>query len=103
MFSICGALHSMAAYRLKLVDNTSTLVTLPSGDKVIFRLHQCILDRDLLQTEALLQSHQARAFGIVVDDCAKYYMGPGSTNGGQHFTVGDEVFPLQFDGWKCYF
>ena len=36
MFSVGGSLHSMAASRLELVHNASTLVTLPSGDKVIF-------------------------------------------------------------------
>ena len=59
VFSVECALHNMAVSRLELVDNASTLVNLPNCDKVIFRLHQCYLDKNPLQTEALIQPHQA--------------------------------------------
>ena len=43
MFSVDSALYNMALSSLELVNNASTLVHLPNGDKVIFRLHQCFL------------------------------------------------------------
>ena len=70
MYNVGGALHSMSASNLELMNEAFTLCTLCDNSKVIIKLNQCFLDRDPLQTEALLQPHQARAFGVIVDDCA---------------------------------
>ena len=42
--------------------------------KINFQINQPFFDRDPLQTEALLQPHQARSFGIIVDYCANRHL-----------------------------
>ena len=37
---------------------------------------------DPSQTEALLQTHQTRAFGVIVDDCARCHVATNSEPGG---------------------
>ena len=101
--SVGGALNSMTPSTLELVNESFTLVTLPNKCKVIFQINQAFLDRDPLQTEALLQPHQMRAFGIIVDDCAKRHLGPDNKQGGQCIRVDGTSYPMHFDGWKCYF
>ena len=49
-----GALNSMKFTKLKLVNDSYTLVTLPKNVKVSFKINQAFLDNDLTQTEALL-------------------------------------------------
>ena len=73
-YNVGGALHAMNSKSLELVNTAFTLVTLPDNTKVIFQINQAFLDRDPLQTEALLQPHQARSFGIIVDDCAERHV-----------------------------
>ena len=34
-------------------------------------MNQCLLDSTAGQTESLLQPHQARAYGVIVNDVAK--------------------------------
>ena len=85
------------------MNESFTLVTLPNKSKVIFQINQAFLDRDPLQTEALLQPHQMRAFSLVVDDCAKRHMGSYNKPGGQCIKVNDKTYPMHFDGWKYYF
>ena len=103
MYNVGGALHSMSASNLELVNEAFTLCTLCDNSKIIIKLNQCFLDRDPLQTEALLQPHQARAFGVIVDDCASCHLAPNNSPGGQCITVGDTSYKMNFDGWKCYF
>ena len=55
------------------------------------------------QHESLLQPHQARAFGIVIDYIARRHPGKDGKPGGQCIHVGTDKLPLHFDGWKCYF
>ena len=93
----------MAATNLELVSDAYTLVTLRNNSKVLFKLNQCFLDRNPKQTEALLQPHQMRAFGVVVDDCASCHLGPSLKPGGQCLTIADTSYGMHFDGWKCYF
>ena len=64
----------MNSSTLELVNKAFALLTLPSNNKIIFRINQAFLDRDPLRTEALLQSHQSKAFGIIVDDSNKRYI-----------------------------
>ena len=103
LYNVGGALHGMQASSLELVDKAYTLVTLPNVTNIILELNQCFLDRDPLQTEALLQPHQARAFGVIVDDCASCHLGPDGQSGGQCITIDAVSYPMHFDGWKCYF
>ena len=103
LYNVGGALHSMHSSQLELVSDAFTLVTLPDNSKVIFRINQCFLDRDPSQTEALLQPHQARAFGVIVDDCVSCHLGVDGNRGGQQLLVNDVSYPMHFDGWKCYY
>ena len=73
----------MGSTTLELVSDAYTLVTLNDDIQVIFKINQCFLDRNPNQTEALLQPHQMRSFGVVVDDCASYHIGPSLKAGGQ--------------------
>ena len=102
MYNVGGALNGMQASSLELVNEAYTLVTLHDS-KFIIELNQCFLDRDPSQTEALLQPHQARAFGVIVDDCASCHIGSDGEPGGQRIVVDDNSYPMHFDGWKCYF
>ena len=91
LYNVGGALHGMQASSLELVDKAYTLVTLPNVTNIILELNQCFLDRDPLQTEALLQPHQARSFGVIVDDCAYYHNGLDNQTGGQYILIYREV------------
>ena len=102
-YNVGGALHAMNSKSLELVNTAFTLVTLPNSSKVIFQINQAFLDRDPLQTEALLQPHQARSFGIIVDDCAKRHLSSSNKPGGQCIIIGSKQLDMHFDGWKCYF
>ena len=63
----------MASSKLVLVNKPHTLVNLPNNTKIVFKINQEFLDRDSNQTEALLQAHQTKAFGVIVDNCSKRY------------------------------
>ena len=60
-------------------------------------------DRDPSQSEAMMQPHQARAFGAIVDDCASCHLGIDRNRGGQQLLVDDVSYPMHFVGWKCYY
>ena len=60
-------------------------------------------DNNDKQLEYLLQPHQAQAHSVGIDDCAKRYTKVDGTSGGQCVWVVDKIFPLYFDGWKCFF
>ena len=77
-FYIGDDLNSTKSTKLELVNNAYTLVILTNHVKVIFKINQACLDNDPTQTDALLQPHQVRAFGIIVDDCFKIHL---STSG----------------------
>ena len=87
LYNVGGALHGMQASSLELVNEAYTLITLPDSKKIIVEFNQCFLDRDPLQTEALLQPHQARAFGVIVDNCASCHLGSDGQPGGQCIMV----------------
>ena len=91
----------MSCSNLELVNSAYTLVTLPTC-KVIFRINQALLDKDPHQTEVLIQLHQARAFGVTIDDRARCHVTTNGKPGGQYITIDNDKLPLHFDGWKCY-
>ena len=74
------------------------MVTLPNNDKINFQINQAFLDRDPLQTEALILTNQARSFGIIVDDCTKRHIAPTGEPCGQCIIVSDKRFGTHFDG-----
>ena len=102
-YSVGGALNSITPSTLELVNESFTLVTLTNKIKVIFQINLAFLDKDPLQTEALIQPHQIQAFGLVVYDCAHRHMGKDGKPGGQCIEFGNTKYPMYFDGWKCYF
>ena len=69
-YNVGGALQGMSSNDLEIVSDAFTLCTLPNDSKVL-QFNQCLLDNHPLQTETLLQPNQARAHGVLVDDCAK--------------------------------
>ena len=88
---------------LELVSEAYTLVTLSDNSKVIFKINQDFLDKDPDQYETLLQPHQMRAFGIVVDNCASRHVSSDGDPGRQYLTVSSTKLGMDFDGWKCHF
>ena len=61
----------MSSSKLKLVNNVYTVSTFTNKSTVLLKINQALLDTNLNQTEALLQPHQARYFGVAVDDFAR--------------------------------
>ena len=102
-YNVDGALHNMHASNLQLVSNCFTLAILPSNTLIILKLNNCLLDNNESQTESLLQPHQARAFGVVVNDVAKRHPAMDDKQGSQCISIGADTLPLHFDGWKCFF
>ena len=100
--NIGGALSTMSSSNLEIVNAAFTIALLSDGTKILLKINQALLDTNSGHNEALLQPHQVRSFGIIVDDCAQRHMGPNSTSGGQVITIGGDNIPLYFDGWKCY-
>ena len=65
-YTVGGALQGMHSSDLELVNNAYTLVPQESGNHIILRINQAFLDSNQSQFEALLQPHQARAFGSAI-------------------------------------
>ena len=73
----------MSSSSLELVSDSFTLATIDKDEKYIFKINQAFLDRDPTQSESLIHPHQMRAFGVIVDACAKSHLGPTNLPGGQ--------------------
>ena len=101
-YNVDGALDCMSSSKLELVNNCYTVAVFANQPPVLLKINQALLDTNPLQTEALLQPHQARAFGVIVDDCARRHCSAIGKPGGQCINIGTDVLPLNFDGWKCY-
>ena len=43
-----------------------------------------------------------RAFGVIVDDCAKRHLGPTNLLGGQCISIENKRYDIHFYGCKCY-
>ena len=68
-FNITGALPYMTTgTTLELVSEAYTVLVRHDSDNVLVQLNQVLLNRDPDQTESLLQPHQLRASGVLVDD-----------------------------------
>ena len=101
-FTVGGALNGMHSSDLEFVNNAYTLVQHESGEHIILRINQAFLDSCESQFEALLQPHQACAFGVVIDDVAKWHNDRHGNPGGQCIVADGQKIDLHFDGWKCY-
>ena len=67
-FNVDGALFNMKYNNLELVNDCYTVAMLPSNKLVILKTNQCLLDKEPYQHESLLQPHQTRAFGVIIND-----------------------------------
>ena len=88
----------MSSSNLELVSEAFTLVTIDEDKKYIFKTNQAFVDRDPTQSESLIQPHQMRAFGVIVDDCAKSHLGPTNLPGGQCISIENNRYGMHFDG-----
>ena len=66
-YNVGGALSNCGKTRLELVNDAYTVANLADGTKICLCLHQVLLDSNPEQTEALVQPHQMRAHGVIVD------------------------------------
>ena len=102
-FQINGVMSDMQSNEALQVVNAAVLITNSyTKNKLIGILNQSLLLCDVNCTESLLQPHQARCFGTVIDDCCKYHMSTGGKPGTQSIQVPGHEIPLLFDGWKSY-
>ena len=104
-FYVDGALQSrMTSSSALEVVNGATVLQLSNTKIYLLIVNQALLDTHPSQREALLQPHQARAHGTIVEDCAHIHMDKDGRPGGQFVKTPDSPsLPLYFDGWKCYF
>ena len=88
----------------QLVNNATTLCTLPSGERMLVTVHQALLDRHPQQREALLQPHQCRAHNLIVNDVATCHKGSDGKPGLQNIVDSStgNTPPFYWDGWKLY-
>ena len=71
--------------------------------RILLVIDQALLDLNPTNLESLLQPHQARAYGVVVNDVASRHLATEKKQGCQNLVIGEKSLPLYFDGWKCYF
>ena len=72
---------------LEVVDAV-TKVTLKSGTQYLLQMNQSLIDMCPEQRESLLQPHQSRAHGVLIDDCPTHRKTVGGTNGSQCIQTG---------------
>ena len=75
LFNVGGALGSMKSTNLEIVNDAFTVAILDDNTPVLLRFNQALLDLNPNQEESLLQPHQARANGVIIDDCASCHIG----------------------------
>ena len=66
----------------ELVNDCFTCEKLANNTLVISKSNNCLLDLDKSQHESLLQPHQARAFGVIVEDVANRHSTRDGRSGG---------------------
>ena len=93
---------SMQSEALELVNDAFTLATLEDERKVILKINQCLCDADPHATEALLQPHQVRHHGVIVDDVSRKHPSVTGEKGTQCMKIDDHTLPFMFDGYKIY-
>ena len=56
-YNVGGAIGTMKSTNLELVNEAFTLVSIPNGGRIIFKINQTYLNKNPKQSEALLQPH----------------------------------------------
>ena len=97
-----GATQGMKSDTAHEVVNGATLATFKDGSKRIMVINQALYDTHPNQVEALLQPHQARAHGCIVDDCSMYHLKDAGKAGEQCIKTPNDKLNLHFDGLKTY-
>ena len=99
-YNVHGALEDMkSSEQLEVVNRCVTCCTIPNTKiKILLELNQCLLDRSKSQLESLLQPHQARAYGVIVNDVARRHVATENKQGAQNIIVEGKTLPLNFDG-----
>ena len=102
-YYVNGALSGrmQAETPLEVVDAV-TKITLSNGKSYILQMNQSLLDSSPDQKESLLQPHQSRAHGVLIDDCPIQHRRIDGSSGTQCVQILDTKLPLEFDGLKCY-
>ena len=103
LFCVTGALAGMiSGEALELVSDAYTLLICPDGREILAKFNQVLLDRNPDQEETLIQPHQLRSNGVVVDDVPTCHIASNGKPGRQCINVGGTEIPLYFDGYKTY-
>ena len=74
-YDLVGALPSMEADEAMEVVNGVSIATLSDGSYCSIVVNQALLNPTLTHYESLLQPHQCRAHGVIVDDTPTRYLG----------------------------
>ena len=74
------------------------LIFWPDTTKVIFEINQAFVDKDLMQTDTLIQLHQVRSFGIITNDYGKKYFAPSGKQSQQFIVVNSKSYSMHIDG-----
>ena len=86
-FDVNGALSGMKGeLPLEVVNNCITTCVLPNKIRVLLVINQALLDLNPTNLESLLQPHQARAYGVVVNDVAARHLATKQKQGCQKFS-----------------
>ena len=101
-FNVDGATFNMKFNHLELVNDYYTVVMLTSIKLVILKINQCLLDKEPSQYESLLQPHQTRAFGCIVNNVAQRHPEMDGKQISQCICNDKDTLPLHFYGWKFF-
>ena len=103
-YHIHGAMQGMRSRNRVELCYVCCLASCSDGSKYILVINQALVDYDSNQYESLLQPHQVRDNGIVIDDIAQHQRIDYNGNYGTqsiHFSDDDRI-PLDYDGFKVY-
>ena len=90
-FTVDGVLPEMKGkHPLEVANNCITTCILPNKNRVLLVINQALLDLNSANFESLLQPHQARAFGVVVNDVASRHLATEKKQGSQNLVVDEK-------------
>ena len=86
------------------LDEVSAATTVLVNKKVSFIgiLNNAIRNPSEQEVESLIPPAQARAAGHLVDDVAHRHLTNSGASGSQCMKIDGQEYPLNFDGYKCY-
>ena len=101
-YNLQGALEGMTrSQSLQLANHCFTKIV--CKDREFIRVvNQCLVDPNPQQIETLLQPHQLRASGILLDDIPPCHLRIDNKPGTLCLKAGETTVPLYFDGLKTF-